>query len=165
VTRASSIIQCDLKDEAEILAIINQSAEAYRGVIPPDRYHEPYMPAEELRGEMKEMTFYGYADSGRLLGIVGYQPVKDVTLLRHLYVRPEHQRRGIGRALTGYVIDHAKTHQVFVGTWRAAMWAIEFYQRCGFTPLPNKDLLLRKYWKIPERQVELSVVMGFEKQL
>jgi GNAT superfamily N-acetyltransferase len=161
----SSISPCERRDEPEILAIINESAKAYRDVIPPDRYHEPYMLADELGKEMNEMTFFGYEENSRLLGIVGYQPVKDATLLRHLYVRPEYQRQGIGGKLTMHVIGLAETREVLVGTWKAATWAIEFYQRCGFKLLPSKDELLREYWKVPERQIELSVVLGFEKQL
>jgi GNAT superfamily N-acetyltransferase len=160
-----SIRSCGQQDEAEILTIINESAKAYRDVIPPDRYHEPYMPTNELRKEMGEMTFFGYEQDGRLLGVVGYQPIKDVTLVRHLYVRPEHQRLGIGRKLIEHVICLAKTPRILVGTWRFATWAISFYEKCGFKLLPNKDRLLREYWKIPERQIELSLVLGFEKTL
>jgi GNAT superfamily N-acetyltransferase len=159
----SSIKPCERKDESEILAIINESARAYRDVIPSDRYHEPYMTVDELRKEMREMTFFGYQENNRLLGIVGYQPVKDVTLLRHLYVRPEYHRHGIGRKLTEHVIGVAKTARILVGTWEAATWAVEFYQRCGFKLLPNKNKILREYWKIPERQIELSGVLSFEK--
>jgi GNAT superfamily N-acetyltransferase len=160
-----SIRYCERKDESEILSIINESARAYRNVIPPDRYHEPYMPADELRKEMSEMTFFGYEQNGRLLGIVGYQPNKDVTLVRHLYVRTEQQRHGIGSKLTEHVIGLAKTRRILVGTWEAAVWAIEFYEKCGFKLLQDKDKLLREYWKIPERQVELSVVLGLDKSL
>ena len=160
-----SIRNCEHTDESEILSIINESAGAYQNVIPSDRYHEPYMLTNELRREMGEMTFFGYEQDSRLLGVVGFQPVKDVTLVRHLYVRPQYQRHGIGRKLTEHVIDLAKTRRILVGTWQAATWAIEFYKRRGFKLLPNKDELLREYWKIPERQIELSVVLGFEKPL
>jgi GNAT superfamily N-acetyltransferase len=160
-----SIRLCKRGEESEILTIINESAKAYRDAIPPDRYHEPYMPPDELHREMSEMTFFGYEQNKRLLGIVGYQPIKDVTLLRHLYVRPEHQRRGIGKKLTEHVIGLAKTPRILVGTWEAAISATEFYKTCGFRLLPDKNKLLREYWKIPERQIELSVVLGFEKSL
>jgi GNAT superfamily N-acetyltransferase len=160
-----SIRLCKRGEESEILTIINESAKAYRDAIPPDRYHEPYMPPEELRKEMSEMTFFGYEQNSSLLGVVGFQPIKDVTLVRHLYVRPEHQRHGVGRKLIEYVIGLAKTPRILVGTWKAATWAIEFYERCDFRLLSNKDVLLREYWKIPERQIELSIVLGFEKQL
>jgi len=158
-----SIRSCGEEDEGEILTIINESAKAYRDVIPRDRYHEPYMPTDELRIEMREMTFFGYEQDGRLLGVLGYQPIKDVTLVRHLYVRPENQRLGIGRKLIAYVISVAKTRLILVGTWESATWAISFYEKCGFKLLPNKDRLLREYWKIPERQIELSLVLEFEK--
>jgi GNAT superfamily N-acetyltransferase len=154
---------CDQEDGALILKIINESASAYRGVIPKDRYHEPYMGSEELREEMRQMTFFGHETEGGLLGVVGYQPVKDVTLVRHLYVLPEYQQRGIGGQLLRHVVDVASTRRILVGTWVAAEWAIHFYEKHGFKLQSNKDELLRKYWKIPERQVELSVVLGIEK--
>jgi GNAT superfamily N-acetyltransferase len=121
------------------------------------------MPSDELRKEMREMAFYGFEQNSRLLGVVGYQPIRDVTLLRHLYVLPEHQRTGIGKKLIGHVIGLARTRRILVGTWETATWAVRFYERCGFRLLPDKDELLREYWKIPERQIELSVVLGFEK--
>jgi GNAT superfamily N-acetyltransferase len=158
-----SIRRCERRDELEILSTINESARAYRNVIPSDRYREPYMSADELHREMGEMTFFGYELNDRLLGVIGYQPVKDVTLVRHLYVRPEYQRHGIGRKLTEHVIGLAKTPKILVGTWEAATWAIDFYERYGFRLLPNKDKMLREYWKIPERQIGLSVVLCFEK--
>ena len=145
-----------------ILAIINDSAEAYRGVIPDDQYHDPYMSLEELRREMNEMTFSAYQEDGKLLAVVGYQPVRDVTLVRHLYVLPEHQRRGIGGQLLALTLRMATTRVVLVGTWEPATWAICFYQKHGFALVPNKDELLRKYWKIPERQIELSAVLRIE---
>lgn len=154
------IRKCGLKDEEIIFKIINESAKAYKAVIPADRYHEPYMPLEELRGEMSEMTFFGYEDEGKLLGVAGFKPVKDVTLVRHTYVLPKHQRRGIGGKLLNHIKRITTTQQLLVGTWEAATWAIRFYEKYGFRLLPNKDELLRKYWKIPERQIELSVVLG-----
>ena len=154
------IRRCNQEDEAEIFKIINESAKAYKDVIPEDRYHEPYMPLEELRKEMSEMIFFGYEEKGRLLGVVGHQPVKDVTLMRHIYVLPQHQRRGIGSELLSHLMRIATSSQILVGTWEAAAWAIRFYEKHGFTLLPNKDELLRRYWKIPERQIELSIVLS-----
>ena len=154
-----SIKKCNQKDEKTIVNIINESAKAYRGTVPEDRYHERYMSLQELRSEMSEMTFFGYEEDGRLLAVAGYQPVKDMTLVRHIYVLPEHQRRGIGGKLLNHIISIATTRQVLVGTWGAAAWAIGFYQKHGFRLAPNKDELLRKYWRIPERQIELSVVL------
>jgi len=156
------IRRCGQKDEEIIFNIINESAKAYEGVIPGDRYHEPYMPLEELRKEMGEMAFFGYEEEGKLLGVAGFQPVKDVALVRHLYVLPEHQRRGIGAKLLNHIKRIATTQQLLVGTWEAATWAIRFYEKHGFRLLPNKDKLLRKYWEIPERQIELSVVLGID---
>ncbi|MFH0849123.1 MAG: GNAT family N-acetyltransferase [archaeon] len=154
------IRRCNQEDEEAIFNIINESAKAYEGVIPDDRYHEPYMPLEELRKEMTEMTFFGYEKNRRLLGVAGLQPVRDVTLLRHMYVLPEYQSRSVGGKLLSYIEGITSTKQVLVGTWKAATWAIRFYEKHGFTLLPNKDELLRRYWKIPERQIELSVVLG-----
>jgi len=156
------IRRCDQNDEEIIFKIINESAKAYDGIIPADRYHEPYMPLEELRREMGEMTFFGYEEKGRLLGVAGYQPVEDVTLVRHTYVLPKHQRRGVGRKLLGYIKGVSTTRRLLVGTWKDAEWAIGFYEKYGFTLLPDKNQLLRKYWRIPERQVELSVVLGID---
>jgi GNAT superfamily N-acetyltransferase len=157
-----TIRACGQDDETTIFALINDSAKAYRSVIPADRYHEPYMPLTELRKEMHEMTFFAHEENG-MLGVVGYQPVKDATLVRHLYVLPEYQRCGIGRKLLEHVIHMAKTKRILVGTWGAATWAIKFYEKNGFELLPNKNELLREYWNIPERQIELSVVLGLEK--
>jgi len=154
------IRRCNQDDEEAIFNIINQSAKAYKSVIPDDRYHEPYMPLQELRKEMNDIIFFGYEEWGKLLGVAGFQPVKDVTLLRHTYVLPEHQRRGIGGRLLSHIKGKTSTEQLWVGTWKAATWAIRFYEKHGFRLLPNKDELLRRYWKIPERQIELSVVLG-----
>ena len=159
---AYTVRVCGQDDQATIFAIINDSAKAYRSVLPADRYHEPYMAFEELRKEIDEMTFFGYEENG-MLGVVGYQPVKDVTLVRHLYVLPGCQRRGIGRRLLEHVIRMAKTRRILVGTWEAATWAIRFYEENGFQLLPSKDELLRKYWNVPERQIELSVVLGLDR--
>jgi N-acetylglutamate synthase-like GNAT family acetyltransferase len=154
------IRRCEKKDEETIFGIINQSAVAYKDVIREDRYHEPYMSMEELRKEMSEMTFFGYEEKGKILGVAGFQPVKDATLLRHVYVLPKHQRKGIGNRLLNHIKHITTTQQLMVGTWKTATWATHFYEKHGFRLLPNKDELLRKYWKIPERQIELSVVLG-----
>jgi len=156
------IRECNQGDEVGIFKIINESAKAYKDVIPEDRYHEPYMSLQELRREMSEMTFFGYEEEGKVLGVAGYQPVKDVTLVRHIYVLPEHQRRGIGSKLLSYLMGMTTSRQILVGTWEAATWAIRFYEKHGFKLLPNKNELLRRYWKIPERQIELSIVLGMK---
>ncbi len=150
------------KDENTIYKIINKAACAYKGVIPFDRYHEPYMPKEELHREIKGVTFFGWQEEGKLVGVMGFQPVRDVTLIRHAYVLPDYQRKGIGTILLNYMKKMTKTKYLLVGTWTDASWAIEFYRKHGFKLMPNKDELLRKYWNIPQRQVETSVVLAIE---
>jgi GNAT superfamily N-acetyltransferase len=161
---------CDERDLDAIYAIINEAARAYNGVIPADRYHQPYMPMPELQREAARMTFFGWeedadgdprsARSGRLTGVVGFEPVKDVTLVRHCYVLSDRQRQGVGSALTRHVMARTRTRRLLVGTWAAADWAIHFYEKHGFRLLPDADALLRKYWHIPARQRETSVVLG-----
>ncbi len=148
------------KDASAIYYIVNQAAGAYKGVIPVDCYHEPYMPEKELRHEMKNMTFFGWEDEGNLVSVIGYQPIKDVTLIRHTYVLPYHQRTGIGTRLLNHIRQMSKTRHLLVGTWANATWAINFYEKQGFKLLPDKDKLLNTYWNIPQRQVETSVVLG-----
>lgn len=150
------------QDEQTIYEIINQAASAYKGVIPADRFHEPYMAKEELRHEIKRMTFFGWVENGKLIGVMGFQPVKDVTLIRHAYVLPEYQGKGIGTRLLDHLKRMTKTKRLLVGTWADASWAINFYQKQGFTLMPNKDELLKRYWDIPKRQIETSVVLGTE---
>jgi GNAT superfamily N-acetyltransferase len=150
-------------DEREaILAIVNSAAEAYRGVIPEDCWHEPYMPGDELDGEIEAgVAFWGYEDDGALVGIMGIQPVDDVHLIRHAYTRPAGQRRGVGSALLEH-LARSTSGRTLVGTWAAAEWAIRFYRRHGFelvTP-EQKSALLKTYWTIPERQIETSVVLA-----
>ncbi|MEA2406907.1 MAG: hypothetical protein QOE69_1026 [Thermoleophilaceae bacterium] len=141
---------------------MNAAAEAYREVIPPDRWHAPYMPAEELDAEIAAgVAFWGYEEDGALLGVMGVQAVSDVDLIRHAYVAPDHQRRGIGGALVDELKSDA-ARRMLVGTWAAADWAISFYRRHGFELLPRDEgaALLRSYWTIPERQIETSVVLA-----
>ena len=145
-----------------IYEIINAAASAYKGVIPADCYHEPYMPREELNHDMGNMTFFGREDNGRLVGVMGLQSVKDVTLIRHAYVLPAFQQKGIGTELLFHLKKMTGTRWLLVGTWADATWAINFYQKHGFTLRPDKDELLVKYWNIPRRQIETSVVMGIE---
>jgi GNAT superfamily N-acetyltransferase len=150
-------------DFEAMYAIINDAATAYKGVIPPDRYHEPYMPRDELRTEISDgVAFWGYReDAGGLVGIMGIQDVKDVTLIRHAYVLTDLQGRGIGSALLTHLMGLAR-RPTLIGTWAAADWAVRFYERHGFvlvTP-EEKDRLLAAYWKIPVRQVETSVVLA-----
>jgi GNAT superfamily N-acetyltransferase len=153
---------CRDGERRAILAIVNSAAEAYRDVIPPDRWREPYMPADELDGEIAAgVAFWGYEDGGELLGIMGIQPVRDVDLIRHAYVAPASQRRGVGGALLEHLMRSAQ-RRVLVGTWAAAHWAVAFYRRHGFEQVDpeTKDALLKAYWSIPERQIETSVVLA-----
>jgi len=154
------IRKCGSEDVRDIYTIINDAARAYKGVIPADCYHEPYMSMEELEEEMRRMTFFGWEE--RLVGVMGFQPVGDVTLIRHAYVLTDHQGRGIGSKLLAHLKGLATTPRLLVGTWADAHWAISFYQKHGFRVLPNKDELLRRYWDIPKRQRETSVVLGLE---
>ena len=145
-----------------MLGIVNAGAEAYRGVIPTDRWHEPYMDAAQLEREVSDgVVFWGVDEQGRLAGVMGIQAVRDVDLIRHAYVRPEHQGRGIGRILLEHLVARAE-RPLLVGTWAAAEWAIRFYERNGFQTVgeQEKNRLLRTYWSIPERQVEASVVLA-----
>lgn len=152
---------CDEQDFEAIWAIINDGARAYKGIIPEDRWTEPYMSREKLQHEIDDgVVFWGYEDNGALAGVMGIQHVQDVTLIRHAYVLTSSQRRGIGERLLTYLRELAKG-QVLIGTWADASWAIRFYERHGFrTVTPEKkDRLLRRYWTIPERQIETSVVL------
>lgn len=156
------IRQCRASDAQRIYLIINKAAEAYGGVIPADRYRQPYMPMDELSAEMERVAFFGYEIDGELVGIMGMEPVKDITLIRHAYVMPEHQRKGIASELLDRIMRLVKTPRLLVGTWADASWAISFYQKHGFRRLPDKGRLLQKYWDIPRRQIETSVVLGID---
>jgi GNAT superfamily N-acetyltransferase len=145
-----------------IYDIINSAAGAYKGIIPSDCYHEPYMPKEELQREMKSMTFFGWEEGRKLVGVMGFQPVKDVTLIRHAYVLPDRQGKGVGTRLLDHLKQMTKSRQLLVGTWADATWAVEFYQKQGFKLMPDKDELLMRYWNIPRRQIETSVVLGID---
>ena len=156
------IHKCQPGDAKRIHVIINEAARAYQGVIPADCYHQPYMAMDELEREMKRMTFFGWEVNGELVGITGFEPIKDVTLIRHAYVLPRWQRQGIGTKLLDYLKSLVITSRLLVGTWADAHWAIDFYQKHGFELLPDKDELLKTYWDIPYRQIETSVVLGVE---
>ncbi len=156
------IRRCEESDFEAILAIVNEAARAYDGVIPADCYHQPYMPAEELRGEIDAgVEFWAWEEAGTVLGVMGVQDVKDATLIRHAYVRPADQGRGIGARLLAYLRDHT-ARPLLIGTWADAAWAIRFYQKHGFelTSAERKAALLRRYWSVPERQIETSVVLA-----
>ena len=159
----SSIRPCHDDNRTTILAIINASAEAYRGVIPTDRWHEPYMPPDELDAEIAAgVTFWGhYENDGTLTGVMGLQPVRNVDVIRHAYVLPAKQRHGIGGKLLQH-LRQVSTMPMLVGTWTAADWAIRFYERHGFALVSpaRKTILLTTYWNIPDRQIETSVVLA-----
>ena len=154
--------RCRDDERGVMLAIVNAAAEAYRGVIPGDCWHEPYMPASQLDDEIAAgIVFWGVERDGALAGVMGIQRVRDVDLIRHAYVLPVHQRRGIGAALLGH-LRRLSTGRMLIGTWAAADWAVRFYQRHGFEMVPpaRKTELLKTYWTVPDRQIETSVVLA-----
>jgi N-acetylglutamate synthase-like GNAT family acetyltransferase len=155
------IRRCDDRDFDAVWTIINDGARAYKGIIPADRWTEPYMSREKLQHEIDDgVVFWGYQVDGALAGVMGLQDVRDVTLIRHAYVRTANRNLGIG----GQLLSHLRTitaRPVLIGTWAAAVWAIGFYQKHGFRVVDpdEKNRLLRTYWRIPDRQVETSVVL------
>ena len=154
--------RCDDRDFEAIWAIINDGAQTYKGNIPADRWTEPYMSREKLQHEIDEgVVFWGYEETGTLAGVMGIQQVQDVTLIRHAYVRTSSQKRGIGAHLLTQLRKMANS-PVLIGTWADAVWAIRFYERHGFQMVGSeeKNRLLKKYWSIPERQMETSVVLA-----
>ena len=156
------IAPCVDADFEAMYLIINDAAVAYKGVIPADRWHEPYMPRDEQKREIDDgVAFWGYRDGGTLVGVMGIQDVADVTLIRHAYVKTTHQKKGAGSALLAHLMG-LSDHPTLVGTWAAAEWAIRFYEKHGFSLVTpdEKNRLLKKYWKIPARQVETSVVLA-----
>jgi GNAT superfamily N-acetyltransferase len=153
---------CTDQDFDRVHAIINDGARAYEGIIPGDRWTDPYMSREQLHHEIEEgVLFWGYEDEGTLSGVMGIQAVRDVTLIRHAYVLTISQKKGIGALLLSH-LRGLTTGPVLIGTWADATWAIRFYQKHGFQIVDpcEKDQLLRKYWSIPDRQVETSVVLA-----
>jgi N-acetylglutamate synthase-like GNAT family acetyltransferase len=153
---------CDRKDFQAIYEIINDAAQAYKGIIPADRWKDPYMPEDELRHEIAAgVQFSGYEEAGALAGVMGIQHVRDVTLIRHAYVRTVRRSQGIGGKLLDSLARRT-TRPILIGTWADAVWAIRFYEKRGFrlvTPA-EKDRLLREYWSVPERQMDTSVVLA-----
>lgn len=156
------IRRCDDNDLDVMHSIINSAAVAYRGVIPDDCWDEPYMSGDELRDEIEAgIEFWGYEEDGGLSGVMGIQRVADVTLIRHAYVRPDRQKKGIGGKLLQHLLGLTGL-PVLVGTWEDAVWAVRFYEKHGFRLVSpsEKDRLLRKYWTISDRQIETSVVLA-----
>ena len=161
------IRQCNDKDFEIIYSIINDAARVYKGVIPEDRWNEPYMSREELRLQINEgVVFRGYEADGELVGVMGIQHVQDVSLIRHAYICPQKQNRGIGRELLSDLRSRTD-RPTLIGTWASAAWAIRFYEKNGFKTVSQqeKSRLLKKYWSIPARQVETSVVLADRKWL
>ncbi len=160
-----TVRSCRPDELEEIGEIINDAAQAYKGVIPEDRWREPYMPSAELKEQVAAgVVFWGMEHGGRLTGVMGTQLVQDVTLIRHAYVRTAFRNRGIG----GQLLEHLHAlapGPVLIGTWAAATWAIAFYEQRGFRKVipAEKDRLLKKYWSIPDRQIETSVVLADDK--
>lgn len=156
------ITKCAPNDFQDIFDIINDAASAYKGIIPADRWHEPYMSADELTTQIKQgVEFWCYKENEETEGVMGIQDKTDVVLIRHAYVRTNHRGEGIGgKLLTHLLAMTAKP--VLIGTWADAQWAIEFYQKHGFRLLQEeeKNRLLMQYWTIPQRQVETSVVLA-----
>jgi GNAT superfamily N-acetyltransferase len=158
----SNVRRCRDDERATILAIVNGAAEAYRGVIPADQWHEPYMPSDELDSEIAAgVVFWGNEEDGVLVGVMGLQSVRDVDLIRHAYVLPGSQRCGVGGALLGR-LRLLNTRRMLVGTWAAADWAIRFYKRHSFELVSpaRKTVLLKTYWRVSDRQIETSVVLA-----
>jgi GNAT superfamily N-acetyltransferase len=158
----ASIRPCRTDEHETILAIVNSAAERYRGAIPSDCWHEPYMSAQELEREIAAgVEFWGYDADGELMGVMGIQHVRDVDLIRHAYVLPASQGRGIGGALLAH-LRALTARPILIGTWADADWAIRFYQRHGFELVSpsQKSSLLKTYWTISERQIETSVVLA-----
>ena len=156
-----AIRPCEERDIEVIYEVINEAAEAYRGIIPKDRWKEPYMSKDELRHEIDEgVTFWVYTENGDLLGVMGMQDVEDVTLIRHAYVRTARRRQGIGGRLLS-LLRKKTSRPILIGTWAAATWAVRFYEAHGFYLVSpaEKDRLLKRYWSIPQRQIETSVVL------
>jgi len=157
-----AIRPCEERDIEIIYEIINDAAQAYRGIIPTDRWKEPYMSKDELRHEIDEgVTFWGYIENGELLGVMGMQDIEDVTLMRHAYVRTARRSQGIGGRLLSELLKKTR-RPILIGTWAAAVWAVRFYEAHGFCLVSpeEKDRLLKRYWSIPERQIETSVVLA-----
>jgi len=159
---ARMIRPCCAADAPQIFRIVNDAAQAYKGIIPADRWHEPYMPMDHLESEMAQgVRFVGYEEDGKLVGVMGIQDRGEVDLIRHAYVVTSRRQGGVGTKLLAH-LEKASGKPMLIGTWAAATWAIRFYEKNGYRLLSREDTvrLLKKYWNIPERQVETSVVLA-----
>lgn len=162
--KTAMIRRCESADFEDIYGVINDAAQAYRGVIPADCYGEPYMPREELGSEIAAgVAFWGIEQEGELASVMGLQQVGEVALIRHAYTRTARRNTGFGTALLARMQGEAR-RPLLVGTWKAALWAIRFYERRGFRLVPQEEkrALLHRYWTVPERQIEASVVLADE---
>ena len=149
-------------DSSKIIHIINDAAKKYKGIIPDDCWHEPYMSGQELIDEFNdEVRMYGYHDNNKLIGVIGIQEVQDIILIRHAYTLTSYQNKGTGSAMLEYLLKKNQNSRLLVGTWKNATWAIRFYEKFGFI-LHGKEqstLLLKNYWKIPSKQIKNSIVL------
>ena len=156
------IIEYTKSDSSKILNVINDAAAKYKGVIPDNCWHEPYMSDQELLNEFKDgVRMFGYVHNNQLIGVIGYQEIKDVVLIRHAYTLTTNQGKGTGSALLEFLLNKNQNSRLLIGTWKSAKWAIRFYEKFGFV-LHSKDesaLLLKKYWNITSKQIENSVVL------
>ena len=156
------IIEYTKSDSSKILYVINDAAAKYKGVIPDNCWHEPYMSDQELLNEFKDgVRMFGHLHNNQLIGVIGYQEIKDVVLIRHAYTLTTYQGKGTGSALLEFLLNKNQNSRLLIGTWKNAKWAIRFYEKFGFV-LHAKDesaLLLKKYWNIPSNQIENSVVL------
>jgi len=149
-------------DTSKILHVINNASLRYKGIIPDNCWHEPYMSEKELVNEFYDgVRMFGYQHNNKLIGVIGIQEVKDVILIRHAYTLTSYQGKGTGSALLEYLLKKNQNSRLLVGTWRDATWAIRFYEKFGFILHAKEQsaLLLKKYWKIPSKQIENSVVL------
>ena len=149
-------------DYSKILNVINDAASKYKGIIPDDCWHEPYMPKHELEDEFKNgVRMFGYQYNNELIGVIGFQEIKEVVLIRHAYTLTKHQGKGKGSELLEFLLEKNKNSRLLVGTWKSAIWAIKFYEKFGFTVHTDKEssMLLKKYWSITSKQIENSVVL------
>lgn len=159
------IRRCSKSDAPALYEIINDAAQAYKGVIPPDRWHEPYMPRDALEREIADgVEFWGEESNGELLGVMGIQHRGEVDLIRHAYVRTRVRGQGVGTRLLAHLVGSTQK-PLLIGTWADADWAVSFYERNGFRLLSREETgrVLRRFWNIPERQVETSVVLASPK--
>lgn len=158
---------CSENDFEKIYEVINESSKIYKGVIPSDLWKEPYMSKEELEKEIKSgVEFWVYEENNKIVGVMGIQNIRDVTLIRHAYILPGERRKGIGSKLLMFLLNQTE-RPVLIGTWKDATWAISFYEKHGFKLVGSdeKDRLLKRYWSISHRQIESSVVLADEKWL